>query len=229
MAVSKLNLNLLRLSCTACTTAVLTMLDQRSSITSKHTNVCMLTKALPDQLSFSRALLLLASLSVSLALGIQLYCHAFMSCAYLLCLLNSSSPPLPLPLSRSLSQNPLRCIVQLKASALSLPRLSWTSGAISLYFNIHTHVCVCLYVSLFACLSFWLLAYLICAFKHFKQAAAAAVDALSHLFLLLPLPHTHSHSLSLTLFCLFVALTCSALPTPSATATPHSKFSLEQF
>lgn len=134
-------------------------------------------------------------MSVSLALAIQLFCHAFMSCAYLLCLLSQTVPP---PLSGALSptEKPLRCIVQLKASALSLPRLSWTSGAISLYFYIHTYVrvCVyvCLYVSLFACLSFWLLAYLICAFKHFKQAAAA-VDALSHL---LPLP---SHSLSLLL------------------------------
>lgn len=167
-------------------------------------------------------------MSVSLALAIQLFCHAFMSCAYLLCLLSQTVPP---PLCCSFPHwkaSSLHCSIKSQRTQLASAQLDIRCYfPLFLYTYIRLCVCVCLYVSLFACLSFWLLAYLICAFKHFKQAAtAAAVDALSHL---LPLPSPFTHSLSLTLFCPFVALTCSALPTASATAAPHRKFSLEQF
>lgn len=95
-------------------------------------------------------------LKCSLRVYVCLTCTCYpivLSRIYVLCIFivpaepNSSPPPVLL----SPTEKPLRCIVQLKASALSLPRLSWTSGAISLYFYTHTYVCLC--VCVFVCLS----------------------------------------------------------------------------
>lgn len=140
----------------------------------------------------------------SLRVYVCLTCTCYpivLSRIYVLCIFivpaePNSYPPPPLCCSlRHWKASSLHCSIKSQRTQLASAQLDIRCYfPLFLYTYIRTCVCVCLYVSLFACLSFWLLAYLICAFKHFKQAAtAAAVDALSHF---LPLP---THSLSLLL------------------------------